>query len=327
MKNRLEDLDALRGMAVISVVLFHYFFRYNQIYGHQDINTAWAEYGYLGVQLFFIISGFVIFYSIQAVQDKKNFWYARLSRLYPAFLFSVCLTFIMVSILTLPGREVKLAEAFGNILLIHEYFSIKHVDKVYWSLTLEMTFYFWVAFRIGKNQQKNQQLVLAVSILMLVISLIQPEVSRKVEKLFLLEYANLFLAGICFYYLKFKQMTFVTWLALGLSYVTVYCIYSLEEFFIITTFYLVLLLFSYNRTGWIKLKPLTYLGSISYALYLIHQNIGYAIIRTLKLENWSSFEAILVALLVVVILSHMITSVIEKPAQRYLRKRLLKSKL
>jgi peptidoglycan/LPS O-acetylase OafA/YrhL len=324
-KNRLEDLDALRGIAVVFVVLYHYFFRYNEIYGHQDINTGWAEYGYLGVQLFFIISGFVIFYSIQAVSNKKTFWYARLSRLYPSFIFSVWLTFIVVSILTLPGREIEFTQALGNILLIHEYFSIKHVDKVYWSLTLEMTFYFWIALRIGKSQLKNQQLVLAVSILMLAVSLIQPEVSRKIEKLFLLEYANLFLAGICFYYLKFKLMTYISWLSLAVSYVTVYFIYSFEEFLIITSFYIVMLLFSYNRTHWIKLKPLTYLGSISYALYLIHQNIGYAIIRSLKLEGLSSFEAILVALLVVSVLAHAITSYIEKPAQSYLRKRILKS--
>ena len=62
--NRLLVLDSLRGIAAILVVIFHYLYRYGEIYGHDFSSVDWVEYGEHGVSLFFMISGFVIYWRL-----------------------------------------------------------------------------------------------------------------------------------------------------------------------------------------------------------------------------------------------------------------------
>ena len=64
--NRLQELDALRGIAALMVVLFHF------TMGRQEANLGF-KLGTTGVDLFFIISGFVIFMSLSKVKNSKDF--------------------------------------------------------------------------------------------------------------------------------------------------------------------------------------------------------------------------------------------------------------
>lgn len=95
MKHRFNELDLLRGFACLLVVFFHYGNRGPRAGwmpgGVVDWVDAWARYGYLGVHLFFIISGFVILMSAQGIQARQ-FVAARVARLVPAFWTSVLLT-------------------------------------------------------------------------------------------------------------------------------------------------------------------------------------------------------------------------------------------
>lgn len=62
---RLKNVDADRGIAAIAVVLYHYLLNYNVVYGHSfEVSDYWHLGGY-GVDLFFIISGFVIYKTIE----------------------------------------------------------------------------------------------------------------------------------------------------------------------------------------------------------------------------------------------------------------------
>ena len=89
-RGRIETLDLLRAVAVLAVVLFHYAFRGAAADGFTHISWAdaapFAKYGYLGVQLFFVISGFVIAYSADG-RTATAFAIARVSRIYPGFVF------------------------------------------------------------------------------------------------------------------------------------------------------------------------------------------------------------------------------------------------
>ena len=87
------ELDALRGIAAFSVVLFHYTARYDSIYGHSNRLLFKFNYGHLGVNLFFIISGFVIFMTLDRTKSVIDFVVARFSRLYPAYWTALALTF------------------------------------------------------------------------------------------------------------------------------------------------------------------------------------------------------------------------------------------
>ena len=84
--NRYQELDALRGIAAIMVVLFHF------TMGRKEANLGF-KLGTTGVDMFFIISGFVIFMSINKVKTSGEFIINRISRLYPTYWACVTFTF------------------------------------------------------------------------------------------------------------------------------------------------------------------------------------------------------------------------------------------
>ena len=153
-KVRFLELDAIRGLAAIAVVLYHYTFRYPKLYAH-DFETYYKfAYGNLGVELFFILSGFVIFMSILKVKSPFEFLTKRFIRLYPTYWIAMIFTFLMVTIFGLAGKEVTINEFLINITMLQYGLQIPSVDGVYWSLFHELLFYFLRAasFRFIKSK-------------------------------------------------------------------------------------------------------------------------------------------------------------------------------
>ena len=93
-KKIIYELDGLRGVAALAVVFYHYTTRFSIKFNSDIIsNVINFKYGHYGVQLFFVISGFVIFMSIEKVKSPFEFLYKRFVRLYPTFWMSLFLTF------------------------------------------------------------------------------------------------------------------------------------------------------------------------------------------------------------------------------------------
>ena len=88
---RYRELDALRGLAAMLVVLFHY------SWGRPE-NRFEFSVGNTGVDLFFIISGFVIFMSLEKAENLRQFVGNRFARLYPAYWVCVILTYILMQL-------------------------------------------------------------------------------------------------------------------------------------------------------------------------------------------------------------------------------------
>ena len=101
MRGRLDILDITRFLAAISVVYYHYLYRGWKIGELSDVSFSNYDgifkYGYLGVQLFFLISGFVISLSIKK-KGPIEFFIGRVVRLFPAFWFCALLTYISIII-------------------------------------------------------------------------------------------------------------------------------------------------------------------------------------------------------------------------------------
>src|SRR5258707_5399491 len=87
---RVEYLDGLRGIAIGLVVLFHAYARWPEIvpFGNEFASVWLFSYGFLGVELFFLISGFVILMTLTKCANFSEFILRRWLRLFPAMLIS-----------------------------------------------------------------------------------------------------------------------------------------------------------------------------------------------------------------------------------------------
>ena len=315
---RILELDALRALAALAVLFFHYTYKYIEEFGHPKIDFSF-KYGYFGVQLFFMISGFVIFMTVDKVKSSLSFFWLRFTRLFPTYWISILLTFTVVSIFGLAGREISWKAFLFNFTMLQEFFEIPHADGVYWSLLPELMFYCLMGVLISIKLTKH---IHSVNLVWLSLVLLNHfiEFPELIVKIFNLKYGMLFVAGIEFYILKLRQTDHQKWLnilTLTLSWVVAMVIYGvLNHMIIITSFYLIFLLFTINKLGFLTLKPLVFLGTISYPLYLTHQNIGYIIMNYLQFNFWVE---IILATTISIGLATAIHFSIEKPTLKYLR--------
>lgn len=319
---RLDELDGLRGIAALAIATFHYLFQYDHVYGHIFSVPAWAKLGYFGVHLFFLVSGFVIFWTISKVERPFDFIWSRASRLYPVYWAAATLTFVVISIFGLAGREVSAIDLLLNYSMIHEYFGIKHVDGVYWSLTLEITFYAWMLILFFFNQIKNiEKWLFGWIILAALISndKFGFDLPTRVKYLFLLDYIALFSAGICFYLIKSGRAKLTTYGVLAASTLSLFVQHPLNVAMILCVIYSIFYLAISGRLTFLAIKPLVFMGTISYSFYLIHQNIGYLIINKFYAHELSPIVGIATAFLVAFLLATFLTFTIEKPTMSYLR--------
>src|SRR5688572_29499648 len=137
--SRIGELDALRGLAALAVVFHHLTRRFYEEYGRPpDSIPPFPISGNHGVFLFFIISGFVITQTLERTKRARDFVVSRFSRIYPSFWTAVLLTWGLVAVFGLPGREVTPVEALINLTMLQDHFFVRQVDYVYWSLTMEV---------------------------------------------------------------------------------------------------------------------------------------------------------------------------------------------
>jgi peptidoglycan/LPS O-acetylase OafA/YrhL len=149
---RLTFIDGLRGIAIISVILFHSYVRWPNLvpYGDRFIHLPVVSYGWLGVELFFLISGFVIFMTLEKSLSFRDFLSRRWLRLFPAML--ICSIAVFASAALFPERPSGLP-AFRDILpgltfmepLWWEFLlgsAQGVIEGTFWSIFVEVKFYF-----------------------------------------------------------------------------------------------------------------------------------------------------------------------------------------
>jgi peptidoglycan/LPS O-acetylase OafA/YrhL len=323
---RLLELDALRGVAALAVLVFHYTVRYDNLYNHRDPvpDFVWGEYG---VQLFFMISGFVIFMTLQRTRSSLDFLVSRASRLYPVYWAAVLLTFAVTGVFGLPGLENRPWEALVNLTMLQRLFGVSHVDDVYWTLTVELAFYvlMWLVFVTGQLRRIERWGALWLGLMLvygLLGRLLGVSLPGPVANFLLLEHGNLFFAGILFYRCYQGSATRSTVPLLLLCLALQPLVATPESGLVIAVFFGVFWLFLRGWLGFLAVRPLVFLGAISYSLYVLHQNIGYVVMRELyAYEPGLSAGVVLgAALLVSLLLASLFTFAIERPALRALRR-------
>lgn len=326
-KPRLAGLDALRGIAAMLVVLFHYTTRYDELYRHSGTPLFALPWGHLGVNLFFMISGFVIFMTLQKTVRPLDFVVSRFSRLYPAYWVAVALTFALVAALGLPGKEVSAGTAALNLAMFHSLFNVPHVDGVYWTLEVELLFYGWalLAFRLGLLPRVHWLLGLLLGLRLVYFGcaeLLHVDLPWMISRLLILKYIPWFAAGIAVFRLTTRCAT--PRRELG-TLAAVAAVLWLMDGWLMGALVLALsgVLFAATRghLGWLGHPLLVGLGTISYTLYLVHENIGWAMILRLEKAGMDANLAIALALAAAVGLASLLTWLVERPAMAWVRQR------
>ena len=123
-EQRIVGLDVLRGGAAVAVMLHHHGQYYDVLYPGRTPLSFDLGPGHFGVELFFIISGFVILMTAERAARPIDFAWARFSRLYPAYWTALVVTFAVVNVFALPGRRASLARAVANLTMFQHAFGV-----------------------------------------------------------------------------------------------------------------------------------------------------------------------------------------------------------
>lgn len=140
-QSRFYELDGLRGIAAFAVVIYH--LSDSSAYpGDPDLfyKFHWGQYG---VQLFFLISGFVILVSARRSHRPTDFLISRASRLYPPYWIALTFTAAAALVVGVPTHHDELSPlaVVANYTMLQRWLNIANVDEVYWTLGVELQFY------------------------------------------------------------------------------------------------------------------------------------------------------------------------------------------
>lgn len=344
MKYRFQELDALRGVAAIGVVLYHFItlfplkFGLTQNLDHEDaIKYSLGRYG---VELFFLISGFVISLSIENSKSTKHFLISRFSRLFPVFWLSILATSFILMVYR--GSDyLSISQFFANTTMLAKAFGENFIDGSYWTLSYELIFYFFISIVYFKRDAFPIKIIIVTLLAYLITAVALNSYGfhevYNANLLTLFPHFQLFIGGMIFYQLKLALNSDHknTSLYYGLLLSCVILQWGLStidssrlNYFsasIITCYYILFYLLIHGKLTFLTKSPLLlYFGAISYSLYLIHQEIGYVVMEIVYYRSHSHILAVLLASIFVMLLAHIMYKLIELPSNKSCKKVLLK---
>ncbi len=331
LSQRLRGLDALRGLAALAVVLFHFTSGYEVKFGpFASRPFFYLPNGHFGVELFFCISGFVILGTIERTSSLQRFSVARFARIYPAYFVCSLLTLATIALThySVPGLNAK--AILINATMLAGLTGSPAIDPSYWTLTYEVLFYAFAAtvWTLLPGRKRLEVPCLAWLACSLFGHLITGFTNHhRLAVLLNVEYANLFVIGMMLYYLSRGSRNPLTIPTLSAALLMALFPPEYNGGDLSQTKYTLLIMFfgaaiwlvSDVKRKFLDIAPLVFLGEISYSLYLIHQVVGLAMIRALLAKGLGTNAAILIALTFVIGLAFCLRLFVEKPAERWIK--------
>lgn len=287
---RLHFIDLLRGISILMVVIYHFF------------GTSIFKFGNYGVGLFFIISGYCISQSTESSINAIDFYSKRLGRLLPALFVCGFLTMFIKNQFPylIIERPVNFFDPLLTVISLPT-LNLLHIkyhfpDGSYWSLLIEFQFYALISFLILTT--KKSELLVRLIFIMITFPLL-PYLGLWKHPPHLVYFLPFFVLGFSLRELRVQSSKMVSYLGIFFSilvYLT-YIFYKFESNSLSSSFagllFLILSIpifnygikletldfFNPNRNSIVKF--LTFLGIVSYPLYLLHQDIGNTLLYIL----------------------------------------------
>ncbi len=295
--SRILELDALRALAAINLLLFHFTLVFENKYGFSAPLGFDFPYGKYGVQLFFMLSGFVNAMTLLKKREPGEFLANRLIRILPSYWLVILLNVLLLSMFGMYGAEPTASQFAANMTVMPRLFGYECWEPVTWTLQVELIFYgllillfvggalnrplrtiymllgisgfgMWTCYRINELQPESMAAGLATFL----------------SGLFILKYLPLFAIGILLHEIKSKRGHALS-NAIGIvaSAVVFHAIDDHGHNPVATVLLFTLLAFSaYGKIPVLRMKPFLIISASSYALYLFHNNLGCLLIKKIN---------------------------------------------
>jgi peptidoglycan/LPS O-acetylase OafA/YrhL len=327
-RDRMYEIDALRIFAAVAVVVYHYTFanaagalttvRYDAI-------SPITRYGYLGVDLFFMISGFVVLLSAIG-RRPTQFVTSRIVRLYPAYWVAVTIT---AATLAWFGRDILTVTPAGylaNLTMFNSLVDVENIDVVYWTLWAELRFYalVFVLTLVGITQRRVLAVLwawLAASFL-LAANVLPGPVQALAELALQPDWSHYFIAGMAMCLLYRYGRSWQAWTIIAVAFGR--ALWTAVDFAaavgdryqerfhtvavlgVIAAVFAVMLAVALRTTRRWGRPWFVALGALTYPLYLVHDRVGVVLYNALDgwLDRWTLLALITAAMLALAWLIH-----------------------
>jgi peptidoglycan/LPS O-acetylase OafA/YrhL len=321
---RIMELDALRGLAALAVVAFHFTGHFDRLYGHKGPLPFTFDVGNYGAHLFFVISGFVIFMTLERTQHILDFIVSRISRLFPAYWVALCVTLVAVQTVGLPGQHVTTRDALINLTMMADFFNAHEVDGSYWTLQIELFFYLQmiVWYAVGAFSRVRVMVVcwLVLAFAYGIEARLGVQLSYTLRELLIVRFIPFFAAGVLMY--RVYQRCDKAWVSgalLAACVLGVWSLWSWVEAAVLTVCIGLFFLFIFGKLRMLAHRSFVFLGTVSYTLYLLHQSIGFILIAHLEAAGVPPLVSVAATSVVMLGLASVLTFTVEKPARRAIR--------
>lgn len=334
-----RTLDHWRGIAALWVMIFHGFATiYNKpLNPLVELVKSVAAIGWLGVHLFFVISGYCIAANVYKLIFRNgstwDFLKNRFWRLMPTYWIAFIVT-IFINLVSSPFNKTNLLESFplslqswlGNLFLLQPYFNVPFYVVVYWSLVIELGFYVITASLLAIRNGVNKNLALFIAISLGLVSVFIPadprlSVFRNYSEflcgslVFVSLWAN---AQNRIYQRNSCLMLIIVLGCLG-QYMNVE--YGQQNQILFSSTFAIIIYFLYKLDKYINslnfLKWLKFTGLMSYSLYLLHVPVEGRVInlgsRFISIESPIMLILQMLGWLVAIAVSFIFYQLVEKP--------------
>ncbi|MEU2793032.1 acyltransferase [Streptomyces sp. NPDC007100] len=303
---RLRALDGLRLLAALMVAAYHLGGRGGEIAkawgsspAHQfpTLHVVFA-YGCLGVQIFFVISGFVICMSGWG-RSLRSFVASRVSRLYPAYWVAVLLVTAVFALPWVAFKALGPSDVLTNLTMLQQPLGAKRVLGVCWTLWAEMRFYALFALCVILPGATRRRVVLFCAGWTLAAALAQAAHVPALDVVLMPQYAPFFIGGIgCYLLHRYGGRDPVAWAVVGVSWLTgqhhaVAGLWhppspgafsyrsALVIIAIVTAGFALVTAIALGRMRWADWRWLTVAGALTYPFYLVHEHLGWVVVQAL----------------------------------------------
>ncbi|OPF84770.1 acyltransferase [Streptomyces antioxidans] len=305
---RLRALDGLRLLAALMVAGYHYGGRGG------EITEAWGSspraqfptlssyfaYGCLGVQIFFVISGFVICMSGWG-RPLRSFFASRVSRLYPAYWVAIILVTGVFALPWVAYEAVSPSDALVNLTMLQQPLGVDRVLGVCWTLWAELRFYALFALFVVLPGATRHRVVLFCAVWTLGSALAEASDLPLLDVVLMPEYSSYFIGGMGIYLLHRFGHDALAWGIIGISFligqhyavrelwhpagVDAFSYRSATGVIAVVAFgYAAVTLIAMGKLNWANWRWLTVAGALTYPFYLVHEHLGWVAVWALHQE-------------------------------------------